>query len=339
MVLKLEPNYQAAYRNLGGIFLKLAKYQDAVEMLRSAVDITPDDIISLQDLGSALLGTSEYEEAIRVNEQALELDLKSISRWSDLAFAHLCAGNPDEALGASDSGLLIKANDTSCLAFKSTALNHLKRRKEAGYILGLDRFIFQKQFTEIEGYASNDDFNDALYDHVKNHSSLSESKLNRGLVMGQGTLELFSGELAPVLETFQGIIQSVTEEYKQAVPIDKNHPFLMSQPTKTKIQCWATIIKSGGFLDTHFHPPGWLSGVYYPRLPDAVNHHSENYEGWIEFGKEYYRIGSEDHPPVFVVKPNPGLMVLFPSYMGHRTLPFESTEERMSVSFDILPIS
>ena len=106
-----------------------------------------------------------------------------------------------------------------------------------------------------------------------------------------------------------------------------------------EIQCWATIIKSGGFLDTHFHPTGWLSGVYYPRLPDAVNRLSENKEGWIEFGKEYYRIGSGDQPPVFVVKPIPGLMILFPSYMGHRTLAFESTEERMSMAFDVLPVS
>ena len=130
-------------------------------------------------------------------------------------------------MSASDSGLLIKLNNTSWLAFKSKALNHLERRKEAGFILGLDRLIFQKQFTEVEGYVSNDDFNEALYDHVKNHSSLNISKLNRGLVMGQGTLELFDGELSPVLETFQGIIQSVVEDYKQAVPIDKNHAFLM----------------------------------------------------------------------------------------------------------------
>jgi hypothetical protein len=79
--------------------------------------------------------------------------------------------------------------------------------------------------------------------------------------------------------------------------------------------------------------------VYYPRLPDVIDHNSENHEGWVEFGKEYYQIGSEGQPPVFLVKTNPGLMVLIPSYMGHRMLAFESTEEWMSVSFDILPTS
>jgi hypothetical protein len=79
--------------------------------------------------------------------------------------------------------------------------------------------------------------------------------------------------------------------------------------------------------------------VYYPRLPDGIDHNSENHEGWVEFGKEYYQIGSEGQPPVFLDKTNPGLMVLIPSYMGHRMLAFESTEEWMSVSFDILPTS
>lgn len=336
--LTLEPNYQTAYRNLGGVYLKSAEYEDAVGMLRRAIEMAPDDIISLQDFGSALLGASQFDEAVRINERALELDLKSIDRWSDLAFSHLCAGNPEQALSASNSGLSLKQNHTSCLAFKSTALNHLERREEAAEILGLDRLIFQKQFDAPEGYASNDDFNEALFSHVKYDSSLSTSKLNRGLVAGQGTQELFEGELKPVLKTFQEMIQLAIEEYKRAVPVDEKHPFLISQPDKTKIVCWATLIQSNGFLDTHFHPPGWLSGVYYPHLPDAVDLHSENHEGWIEFGREYYRIGSDDQPPIFVVKPNPGLMVLFPSYLGHRTLSFESAEERMSVAFDILPI-
>ena len=69
--------------------------------------------------------------------------------------------------------------------------------------------------------------------------------------------------------------------------------------------------------------------MYYPRLPDVIDHNSENHEGWVEFGKEYYQTGSEGQPPVFLVKTNPGLMVLIPSYMGHRMLAFESTEERI----------
>jgi hypothetical protein len=56
----------------------------------------------------------------------------------------------------------------------------------------------------VEEYNSIDGFNLALYDHVKNHSNLNVSKLNLGLFLGQGTLELFDGKLAPVWIHFRG---------------------------------------------------------------------------------------------------------------------------------------
>ena len=35
-------------------------------------------------------------------------------------------------------------------------------------------------------------------------------------------------------------------------------------------------------------------------------------------------------------RPEEGLIVLFPSFFFHRTIPFESAEERISVAFDVL---
>jgi hypothetical protein len=36
------------------------------------------------------------------------------------------------------------------------------------------------------------------------------------------------------------------------------------------------------------------------------------------------------------VKPEPGLLVLFPSYIWHGTVPFTSEEKRLSCAFDIV---
>ncbi len=36
-------------------------------------------------------------------------------------------------------------------------------------------------------------------------------------------------------------------------------------------------------------------------------------------------------------QPEEGLMLLFPSYFYHRTVPFEAAEERISISFDVKP--
>ncbi len=32
-------------------------------------------------------------------------------------------------------------------------------------------------------------------------------------------------------------------------------------------------------------------------------------------------------------------MVLFPSYFYHRTIPFESDEQRISIDFDVMPVA
>ncbi len=41
-------------------------------------------------------------------------------------------------------------------------------------------------------------------------------------------------------------------------------------------------------------------------------------------------------PEVCFCRPEEGLMFLFPSYFYHRTVPFESEQPRVSISFDIL---
>ena len=133
------------------------------------------------------------------------------------------------------------------------------------------------------------------------------------------------------------MIVSAYKEYKSERPIQIDHAFLFRHPKNIKIFCWANVMNDGGFHDVHYHPTGWLSGVYYPRLPEIMPPNlNSNDEGCLECGKAYYRLRSEDDPPVHVVKPHEGLMVMFPSYFGHRTIPFKSNQKRISIAFDII---
>ncbi len=58
--------------------------------------------------------------------------------------------------------------------------------------------------------------------------------------------------------------------------------------------------------------------------------------GWIEFGRPRSDIHCTVEPEVRALQPKEGLMVLFPSYFYHRTVPFEAAEERISIAFDVL---
>ena len=74
-----------------------------------------------------------------------------------------------------------------------------------------------------------------------------------------------------------------------------------------------------------------------PRLPARFDGPPD--AGGIEFGRSNVRDaeGREmlSGPPV-MYRPREGTIFLFPSYLWHRTIPFEGGEERISVAFDVI---
>jgi Flp pilus assembly protein TadD len=94
---------------------------------------------------------------------------------------------------------------------------------------------------------------------------------------------------------------------------------------------WSVHLKSGGFHVNHIHPEGQLSSAFYVRTPKAA----QGLEGYLKFGEP----GPPTAPPLqadHLIKPEPGMLVLFPSYMWHGTVPFSSDEPRLSCAFDIV---
>ena len=47
-------------------------------------------------------------------------------------------------------------------------------------------------------------------------------------------------------------------------------------------------------------------------------------------------VSTRAEPETRLIEPEEGLMLLFPSYMFHRTLPFTGPGERISIAFDVL---
>jgi tetratricopeptide (TPR) repeat protein len=96
---------------------------------------------------------------------------------------------------------------------------------------------------------------------------------------------------------------------------------------------WSIRLRPGGFHADHVHTMGWLSSACYIALPRAVE---SGREGWLKFGEP----GVSTSPALAAehfVKPEPGLLALFPSYMWHGTVPFGGDEPRLTVAFDLVP--
>ena len=75
-----------------------------------------------------------------------------------------------------------------------------------------------------------------------------------------------------------------------------------------------------------------MSGVVYLKvLPNL-----EKKEGAIEFSLNGEHYSHPDSPKI-VYQPKIGDIVLFPSSLYHRTIPFSKDIDRISIAFDLMP--
>ena len=100
---------------------------------------------------------------------------------------------------------------------------------------------------------------------------------------------------------------------------------------------WSVRLASEGFHVNHIHASGWLSSACYIALPPEVADGSDT-AGALQFGAPDSAFGL-DLAPRRVVAPAEGRLVIFPSYLWHGTLPFESETHRLTVAFDAVPLS
>ena len=104
---------------------------------------------------------------------------------------------------------------------------------------------------------------------------------------------------------------------------------------------WITQIENGGECQTHCHKNSFYSGVYY------FDEYEQNKGGKLELQsplinlRDFYLVPKEwncYNGGTLDISPRKNLLVLFPSYLFHRVLPYNGTSVRKSLSFNIVPI-
>jgi tetratricopeptide (TPR) repeat protein len=95
---------------------------------------------------------------------------------------------------------------------------------------------------------------------------------------------------------------------------------------------WSVRLKPNGFHINHLHPRGVISSAFHVTVPDTVE---QGHEGWLAFGQP----GVPTRPALeaeHFIKPRPGWLALFPSYMWHGTVPFSGDGVRLTMAFDVI---
>jgi uncharacterized protein (TIGR02466 family) len=151
----------------------------------------------------------------------------------------------------------------------------------------------------------------------------------------QTTDNLFGRGHAPV-ELLRARIDEAVKSYIASMKDDPDH-LLFNRRTGRYLYSgsWSTRLRDCGFHTNHIHMEGWISSAYYVNVPDAVSDEDKK-QGWLKFGEPNFDAHIKD-PVRRLVKPKAGRLVLFPSYMWHGTVPFQSAEERVAIAFESVP--
>ncbi len=331
-----NPAHVSAHRQLGSMLTRIGRFADAVQVNAAALNLSPGDGAIIYDLAQALANAGAPDKAMGRLDAVLKSG-KAPPDFAELAaFAAFRSGDPSDCIRRCDAILAEHPGRTAAIAYKAMALNELGDREAAARLFDLDHLVSSRTIAPPAGHATLEAFNAALVAEIEAHPSLEYSPLNRSLSRGRSTGELFESPRGAIAD-FRTVIERTVDLWRADNALDPTHPWRAQRPRRTRIGCWANIMDRGGFHDVHFHPPGWLSGVYYPQVPAGVGDGVSGPGGWIEFGRAYYMLHSADEPPVRRVKPEPGMIVLFPSFIGHRTIPFAEHDYRISVAFDVMP--
>jgi Flp pilus assembly protein TadD len=335
------PDLLPIRNNLGAALQSLGRHAEAAEAFRQAIRLARDDAELNRNLGIALEGGGRLDEAIAAYRRALALKPGWPQTYRNLTNALLAARDATGTIALCDAWLKVEPGALEAIGLKAVALDEIGDRDGARQLVDLDRFVRQVTVTTPPtGYASLDAFNAALTRHLLADPTLAvpaQSDVHYHGPAFRTTGELFDAPRGPLV-ALEALIRAQIAQYFAAVaPPSPEHPYLARPPRKWRPIAQATVLDRDGNLAPHVHYSGYVSGVYYVRVPAFIAAAQSDRAGWFEIGRPPPRFHHAGHPEVRFIEPREGQMLLFPSYFYHSTVPFSPAETRISVAFDALP--
>lgn len=100
---------------------------------------------------------------------------------------------------------------------------------------------------------------------------------------------------------------------------------------------WAAICRAGAYHAPHSHPDSAWSGVYY--VDPGTEKLDRPLGGVLEFldpraGVEAVTAPGDPYGEPFRIRPRPGLLVVFPSWLHHWVHPYAGETPRIAISFN-----
>jgi tetratricopeptide (TPR) repeat protein len=110
LAIDLAPYNYKAVSNLGGVYLKMERYADAIEQFKRSILIAPS-VAAHSNLGTAYYYAGHYAEAVEEYRYATERPGASFEYWGNLADAYRWAGRETEAQASYEKAIGLLKSD------------------------------------------------------------------------------------------------------------------------------------------------------------------------------------------------------------------------------------
>ena len=329
--IQLFPNYTDAHNNLGETLRDFGDMESAVKSYQAALALNLAHANANYNMAEFLYLAKQYEEAIPYFERS------QLDDWQARRLYCLYKAEKFDAFKANRDTLASGMPNT--LPFVATLSTHysinFNEPDPYNFCKNAFEFVYQKAIPELA--EANSALLKALL-HDINNADIAE-RVQGMLYNGkQSAGNLFKRPEA----SFRALAELIKREfihYKNQFS-SADCALIKSFPVELEFtSSWYVKMRQGGHLSPHIHEIGWLSGAVYLAMPAPTN--SPN-EGAFEYGMH-----GDDYPilpplqlssfPTAQAMPKVGDIVLFPSSLFHRTIPFSANQDRICIAFDLKP--
>ncbi len=248
------------------------------------------------------------------------------------AYACLAAGRAAEAATLADMLHRSAPDDQHAIALQSTAWRMLGDDRHRA-LYDYSSMVKVHRLDTPAGWASLEAYVADLAAALKSVHPYQTHPFGQSVRQGSQLADVLQVDLPPI-RAFSEALRGPVERHLAEIGTGGD-PLRRRNTGRWRLDgIWSVWLKPGGFHADHVHPRGWLSSACYIELPAAVG--AEGKQGWIKFGEPGIATDPElgfEH----AVRPQPGTIVLFPSYMWHGTIPFSGEDPRLTIALDIVP--
>ena len=306
----------------------------AAGLLAAGVERLPQDVPLLLTAAQAAVEVADISAAEGFMARAVALAPDRLDVINQATIVELAAGRPDRALDIARRGLAADPGNQSLWGWAATAAR-AAGDPLYGQVFDYPNMVRSYEIETPKGWPTLAAYLADLAAVLHVMHPYAQHPFHQSLRNGSQTMQSITGATEPALQAFFQVIDKPIHEH--IAWLGKGSDPLRIRNTGDYLidGAWSVSLRSGGFHKDHFHPQGWLSSAFYVEVPETALDAGDK-QGWIRFG----RPPISTNPPMEAgheVRPQPGRLVLFPSYMWHGTVPFSTEERRLTIAFDVIP--